>query len=63
MGGACGTHGRDEKCIQNFGGETHVGKISLGRPKRRWKDIITMYLREIGWEDVGWLHKAQGRDQ
>jgi hypothetical protein len=22
MGGACGTHARDEKCIQGFGGKT-----------------------------------------
>ena len=22
MGGACGTHGRQERCIQGFGGET-----------------------------------------
>jgi len=22
LGGACGTHGRDEKCIQNFGKKT-----------------------------------------
>jgi hypothetical protein len=22
----------------------------LGRPRRRWKDNIKMYLRQIGWE-------------
>jgi hypothetical protein len=25
------------------------GKIPLGRPRRRWKDNIKIYLREIGW--------------
>jgi hypothetical protein len=24
---------------------------------------IRMYLREIGWEGVGWIHLAQDRDQ
>jgi hypothetical protein len=25
------------------------GKITLGRPRRRWEDGIKMDLREIGW--------------
>jgi hypothetical protein len=25
------------------------GKRQLGRPRRRWVDNITRYLREIGW--------------
>jgi hypothetical protein len=25
------------------------GKRPLGRPRRRWEDVIRMYLREIGW--------------
>jgi hypothetical protein len=28
------------------------GKRPLGRPRRRCKDNIRLYLREIGWEDV-----------
>jgi hypothetical protein len=28
------------------------GKRPLGRPRSRWKDNITMELREIGWEGV-----------
>jgi hypothetical protein len=31
-GGACSTHGRDEKCIQS------EGNRPLGRPRRRWED-------------------------
>jgi hypothetical protein len=38
-------------------------KRPLRRPRRRWKDNIRMYLRKIGWEDVDWMHMAQGRDQ
>jgi hypothetical protein len=39
------------------------GKMSLGKPWRRWEDNIRMYLRERGWEGVDWMHLAQDRDQ
>jgi hypothetical protein len=38
-------------------------KRPLGRPRRRWVDNIKMDLREIGWDDVDWIHLAQDRDQ
>jgi hypothetical protein len=31
-------------------------KRPLGRPRRRWEDNIIMDLREIGSEDVDWIH-------
>jgi hypothetical protein len=34
------------------------GKRPLGRPKCIWEDIITMDLREIGWEVVDWVQLA-----
>jgi hypothetical protein len=34
------------------------GKRPLGRPRRRWEVRIRMDLREIGWEDVEWVHLA-----
>jgi hypothetical protein len=39
------------------------GKRPLGRPRRRWEDNIRLYLREIGWEGVEWIHLALDRDQ
>jgi len=39
MGGACSTHGRDEKFIHNFGWEKPDGKRPLVRPRYRWEDI------------------------
>jgi hypothetical protein len=39
------------------------GRISLGRPRRRWKDNIKMDLREIGFGDVDWIHWTQDRDR
>jgi hypothetical protein len=39
------------------------GKRSLGRPRRRWVDNITMDLREIEWNSVVWIDRVQDRDQ
>jgi hypothetical protein len=39
------------------------GKRPFGRPRRRWKDNIRRYLREIWWEGVDWIHLAQDMDQ
>jgi hypothetical protein len=55
-------HGRDEKCVQYFGCKPE-GKRPLGRPRCRWEDIIIMYLQEMGWEFVDWIHLAQNWDQ
>jgi hypothetical protein len=38
-------------------------KRPLGRPRRRWVDDIIMYHREIGWDGVDWINRAQDRDQ
>jgi hypothetical protein len=27
-----------------------------GRPRRRWDDNIKTDLRDIGWEDMDWIH-------
>jgi hypothetical protein len=36
-------------------------KRPLGKLKRRWEDNTRAYLREIGWEDVGWVHSLKIR--
>jgi hypothetical protein len=33
------------------------GKRPLGRPRRRWEDII----RHMGWEGVDWIHLTEDR--
>jgi hypothetical protein len=33
-------------------------KRLIGRPRHRCDDNIRMDLREIGWEDVDWIHLA-----
>jgi hypothetical protein len=62
MGGACSTHERYEKCVQYLVGKPE-GKNPLRRARHRWKDVVRMGLREIGWEVMDWMHLIQDRDQ
>ena len=39
-----------------------IGKIPLGRPRRRWEDNIRMDLEEIGINEGNWVYSAQDRD-
>ena len=39
-----------------------TGKISLGRPRRRWEDNIRMDLKEMGI-NTNLIHSSQERDQ
>ena len=39
-----------------------TGKIPLGRPRRRWEDIIRMDIKEIGINTRNWVDSAQDRD-
>ena len=38
------------------------GKRPVGRPRRRWEDIIKMDLQEVG-EGGDWMELAQDRDR
>jgi hypothetical protein len=38
------------------------GKRPVGRPRHRWEDNVKMDLREIGLEDMDWIHLAEDRD-
>jgi hypothetical protein len=44
------------------GEKRNAFKILEGKPEGKrplrctWKDSINMYLEEIGWESVGWIH-------
>jgi hypothetical protein len=39
------------------------GKTELGRPRRRWVNIIKMDLRDMEWGRMDWIDLAQDRDQ
>ena len=56
-----GSYGRQEGCVQGFGGRPE-GKRRLGKPGRKWKDNIKMYLLEMGWGGMDWIDFAEDRE-
>jgi hypothetical protein len=36
-------------------------KRLFGKPKSGWEDNIKLNLKEMGWENVEWIHLAQDR--
>jgi hypothetical protein len=59
---ACNTNGKKRNAYRILEGKPK-GKRPLGRPRRRWKDNIKIYLGEIGWDGADWIDLAQDRDQ
>ena len=41
---------------------TRIGKITLGRPRRRWEDNNRINLKEIGMQAGNLIHSAQNRE-
>jgi hypothetical protein len=39
------------------------GKRLLEGHRRRWEDIINVDLREIGWDNMDWIHLTHNEDQ
>jgi hypothetical protein len=65
MGGACNIQGRDEKCIQNFSQNTCREGIKkpFARHMHRFEDNIKMNLKEMGFENVKWIHMPENNVQ
>ena len=51
----------EERFIQGFGGKPE-GKRSLGRPRRRWEDIM-IDLQKVGCGGMDWIELAQDMDR
>jgi hypothetical protein len=62
MDRACSTNGEKRNVYRILVGKTE-GWRPLGRPKRRWVDIIKMDLREIAWGSMDYIDLADDRDQ
>jgi hypothetical protein len=52
--------------------EENAYAVSFGKPevkgpveklRGRWEDNIKMYVKEVGWEDVGWISLFQDRQE
>ena len=58
MGGACGMHGGEERCLQGFLVGKAVGKRSFGRPRRDGRIILDWILKKSfggAWIDPFWF--------
>jgi hypothetical protein len=44
----CGTFGKQEWCIEGFGGESRVTESRVTESRRMWEGI-KMSLQEVGW--------------
>jgi hypothetical protein len=60
MGGPCSMHWRNAHNTVVFKPE---GKRSLSRSRCEWENNIGMYLKEIGYDELGWIHMVQNRDR
>jgi hypothetical protein len=56
-----GTYG-GQKRPTHGSAEESLGKESLGRSNRRWRDNIKMDITEIGWDSVDWIDFYQDRE-
>ena len=49
----------ERRCVYRVLVGKPEGKRPLGRPRRRWKDIIKMDLEEVGCGSMDWIELAQ----
>jgi hypothetical protein len=63
MGGTCSTNGGGKRNACRLLVGKLYGRRSLGRPRCRWLDNISMDLVEVGWGDVDWIGLPQDRDR
>jgi hypothetical protein len=52
--------GKMEKHTESLCGESE-GMKPFGTPRCSWGRNIKVYLKEIFWEKVGWIHLAQDK--
>jgi hypothetical protein len=57
----CRTHGEEKECIKDSGQKARK-KRPLGRRTHKLEYNIKMDVREIGWDDMEWIHLAQDRE-
>jgi hypothetical protein len=56
LGGACGTHWKEQKKHTGFWWRSLKRGIPPGRLRCSWKDNIKEDLKGIGWDGVNWIN-------
>jgi hypothetical protein len=62
MGGACGTYGGQERCIQGFGGEI-LCKMTTWNMLAWMSSNIKIDPKETRWDVTDWINLAQDKDR
>jgi hypothetical protein len=62
MGRPCGRNGGKKNTYTLLLGKLE-GKGPVDKPWGRWEDNIKMYVKEVGWEGVGWISLFQDRQE
>jgi hypothetical protein len=62
MGGLVARMGKCSRVYRVLVGKPE-GKRPMGRPRRRWKNNITMDLLEVRCRGMDWIGLAQDRDR
>jgi hypothetical protein len=62
MARPCSTNGGKGNAYRILVGKPE-GTRPLGRPRHSWVGSIKIDLREIGYEDMGWINLAHDMDQ
>ena len=61
MGGACGAYG--VRGVHRVLVGKPQGERPMGRPERRWEDIIKMDLQEVGGGCGDWMELVRDRER
>jgi hypothetical protein len=57
MGRACNTYG-ERRSVYRVLVVKSEGNRPLGKPRRRWEDIIKMYLQKVVCDGMDWIDLA-----
>jgi hypothetical protein len=61
IGEACSIYGRQERCIQGFGGENVRERNHLGDLGVDGRIIVEWILKKVGWGGMHWIELTQDR--
>jgi hypothetical protein len=63
-GGPCGMYGRQDRCIQDFGGETYCKELRLGNIGVDGGMILKLVFKKCdGVGGMNWIDLARDRDR
>jgi coenzyme F420-reducing hydrogenase beta subunit len=63
MGGACGTYGEEDRCIEDFGSRDLMESAHMEDLGVDARDKTKMNMQEVGKRGKDWIDLAQGRDR